>query len=288
MTSDGCWRSFAVFWLLSLVLLALVPLLSFAFGTSMDFGAIAERASAATGVPWTSSLFDLLRLCRAEPGLWLLLLGSFVPTLAALLVLAWGRDASQWRGFARRFRPVGEGRASVAHVSVYAVLCGVMLVGLLAVFELREMIHPGRYQQASFLSIQTLLTSLLFAALFDQGAVLEEGGWRGYATPLLHQGLIYALGIRGSLVVLDASSGAVVYEELLSLGHGDVMPSPVVSDGQIVMMGGSGEIAVIRAGRTFELTHSARLGEARATPTLIEGQIIIRDLERLWSLRAPR
>ena len=109
-----------------------------------------------------------------------------------------------------------------------------------------------------------------------------------YATPLLHQGLIYALGIRGSLVVLDASSGAVVYEELLSLGHGDVMPSPVVSDGQIVMMGGSGEIAVIRAGRTFELTHSARLGEARATPTLIEGQIIIRDLERLWSLRAPR
>jgi hypothetical protein len=30
-----------------------------------------------------------------------------------------------------------------------------------------------------------LLTSLLFAALFDQGAVLEEGGWRGYATPLL-------------------------------------------------------------------------------------------------------
>ena len=28
-------------------------------------------------MPWTSNLFDVLRLCLAEPGLWLLLLGNW-------------------------------------------------------------------------------------------------------------------------------------------------------------------------------------------------------------------
>ncbi len=93
------WRKFAVFCVFSLLLLALVPLLSFVFGTSMDFGAIALRASEKTGVPWTSNVANVVRLCLEEPGLWLLLLGSFVPTLAALLMLAMGRDSSQWRAF---------------------------------------------------------------------------------------------------------------------------------------------------------------------------------------------
>jgi hypothetical protein len=33
-----------------------------------------------------------------------------------------------------------------------------------------------------------LLATILFSALFDQGAVLEEPGWRGNATPLLQGG----------------------------------------------------------------------------------------------------
>jgi hypothetical protein len=50
----------------------------------MDFGALAGRASKATGVPWTSSLWDVTRLAIAEPGLWVMLVGSAVSTLAAL------------------------------------------------------------------------------------------------------------------------------------------------------------------------------------------------------------
>ena len=196
MRTDRPWRSFAIFCLLTLVLLALVPLLSLAFGTSMDFGAIAERASLETGVPWTSNLFDVVRLCLREPGLWLLLLGSFVPTLAALSLLACGRDASQWRSFARRFNPVGELRSSgLKEAAVYAALCLGMIGGLLAVFGLREMVWPGEYDQTTFLSIPDFLTMLLFAALLDQGAVLEEGGWRGYATPLLQDHGVTPLGV---------------------------------------------------------------------------------------------
>jgi len=186
MSAVRPWHTFAIFCLLTLVLLALVPILSFAFGTSMDFGTIAERASLETGVPWTTNLFDVVRLCLVEPGLWLLLLGSFVPTLAALILLGYGRDASQWRRFVRRLRPAGECRVSRLEQSlVYGALCFGMIAGLLAVFQLREMISPGEYEQVALLSIRHLLVTLFFAALLDQGAVLEEGGWRGYATPLL-------------------------------------------------------------------------------------------------------
>jgi outer membrane protein assembly factor BamB len=109
-----------------------------------------------------------------------------------------------------------------------------------------------------------------------------------YATPLLHGGLIYALGIRGSLVVLDADNGQVVYEAVVPLGHGDVMPSPVISGDRLVMMGGSGEVVIARAGRRYEALYQAQLGETRATPALVGGRIIVRDLDRLWSLTAPR
>ncbi len=186
MTSGSPWPTFSMFCVLALGLLGLVPLLSFAFGTSMDFGALAARASSATGVPWTSNLFDVLRLCLAEPGLWLLLLGSFIPTLAALILLAYGRDAAQWRRFLRRLSPVGESRSSkLEQIAIYTALCLCMIGGLLAVFLLREATTPGEYAQMTLASVPDLLVALFFAALLDQGAVLEEGGWRGYAMPLL-------------------------------------------------------------------------------------------------------
>ena len=96
------WAQFWTFGALSVLMLALVPLLSLACGTSMDFGTLAERASEATGVPWTSSLWDVGRLALAEPGLWLMLVGSAAPALAALVMLAAGRDGEHWRAFARR------------------------------------------------------------------------------------------------------------------------------------------------------------------------------------------
>ena len=108
-----------------------------------------------------------------------------------------------------------------------------------------------------------------------------------YATPLLHKGLIYTLGIRGSLVVLEADSGQVVYEEALDLGRLDVMPSPVAAGDEVVLMGGTGQVIVIKAGRRYEPLYSARLGDVRATPALHAGRMIVRGLERLWSLSSP-
>jgi len=108
-----------------------------------------------------------------------------------------------------------------------------------------------------------------------------------YATPLLHEGLIYTVGIRGSLVVVEARTGKVIYDRVAPLGTGDVMPSPVTAGGEVVLMGSTGELVVIRAGRSYEVLFQSKLGESRSTPTLVGKRMYVRDLDRLWAISAP-
>lgn len=186
------WKLFWTFCAFALLLLALVPVLSAVFGTSMDFAALAARASEETGVPWTSNLWNVIRLSLAEPGLWLLVLGSSVPTLAVLVTLAIGRDRALWKDFAGRLRPFGDRSGPMASKLVaYALLVLGIVACLLLVFGIREWILPGAYTRSVEILSAGLVWAILMTAFFDQGAVLEEGGWRGFATPLL-QGKVWS------------------------------------------------------------------------------------------------
>ncbi len=75
------WKQISTFFALTILLLALVPILSLTTGASMDFDAVAASATEKTGIAQTSNLLVVLRLCVAEPGLLLLVLGSCVPSL---------------------------------------------------------------------------------------------------------------------------------------------------------------------------------------------------------------
>jgi hypothetical protein len=189
------WKSFWTFCAFALLLLALVPALSALFGTSMDFAATAARASEETGVPWTSSLWNVIRLSLAEPGLWLLVLGSSVPTLAALVTLAITRDRAQWGDFVGRlctFTDRSGSRRSA--IGVYAMLVLGILACLWLSFGIREWLAPGAYTRGATVGFAGIAWAILMAAFLDQGAVLEEGGWRGFATPLLQGRVSSPLG----------------------------------------------------------------------------------------------
>jgi len=177
---------FGLFFLLSGLLLALVPLIDLAAGGGlMDFGGQASRASEATGVAWTSNLVNLVRLAMVEPGLWLLVLGSAVPTLAGLIVLAVS-PAEDGRRFLARLNPLGADPVSPGSALIhYLLIFAVMIVGLLAVAMLRNMFHPGAYPPGPSLLSLSILPVMLSAAFLDQGALLEEAGWRGVGQPLL-------------------------------------------------------------------------------------------------------
>lgn len=171
----------ALFYTLTFLLLALIPLVhGITVGGPMDFSAAGARASAATGLAWTSNLLVMLRLCVAEPLLWLIVFGSAVPSLAALLVAA-----SRWqqvRVLLGRLKPRVSWRRALRE---YGLIVLVMLAGLIAVYGLRSVLPGHHYERAPGLLGPGLIGALLAAACLDQGAVLEELGWRGYALPEL-------------------------------------------------------------------------------------------------------
>ncbi len=178
------------FFALSFLLLALVPAGQKIFSIpSLDFSAMAQAASARTGVPWTSNLVDVLRLAVEEPGLWLLVLGSAVPTLAAVAALSIARDWQGLKHWCGRFNPLRPWREATWQSGLIVVItCFGVVTCLLVTFELRKAVGFDTYARPFAAWESGILASLFLAALLDQGAVLEEGGWRAHATPLLQGG----------------------------------------------------------------------------------------------------
>jgi hypothetical protein len=186
------WKPLYWFYGLSFLLLALIPLCAVLFnGGSMDFGAAAQRASAATGVPWTSNLYHVIQLCLAEPTVWMLLLGSAVPGLAALVVMYWTYDANHWRDLRRRLHPGGGVGVSV-QIKNYGLILALLVPALFLSLLLRRATGGDPVFNPELLG-WAIVPALLSTALLDQGAVLEELGWRGFAAPALAERGIGAL-----------------------------------------------------------------------------------------------
>jgi membrane protease YdiL (CAAX protease family) len=178
-------RPVAVYYLLTFLLLALVPILSAVFGLSMDFDQVASRASEQSGIPWTSNLIDVIRLALIEPGLWLLIFGAAVPTLAAVLVLLGMRDRAGFITLLKRFNPLGLRRTPIGRaIGGYLLLIAGMLICLAITNWIRDVMGYG-YERGDLRISPAVLLAILFSALLDQGAILEEVGWRGYATATL-------------------------------------------------------------------------------------------------------
>jgi membrane protease YdiL (CAAX protease family) len=188
------WQRVGWFFALTLFLLLLVPLIhAIRGGGALDFETAAARASAETGLAWTSNLWVVVHLSLAEPTLWLLVLGSAVPSLAALIVCGWS-GPRQIRRLLARFRPVGSGTPWRTALRSYGLLVAVLPACLLTVYALRWLLPGPDYSLPAGIFGPALAASLLTAAVLDQGAVLEELGWRGYALPELQAGLLSPLG----------------------------------------------------------------------------------------------
>lgn len=174
-------RRVALFYALTFVLLAAVPILHGLLASGpMNFAAAGARASAETGLAWTSNLLVMVRLCLAEPVLWLIVFGSAVPSIAALLVAA--RNRSALGSLLARLGPRLPWRLALRDYGLVLVL---MVGGLVAVSMLRSFLPGPEYVRPENFVGLGLIGAVLAAAFLDQGAVLEELGWRGFAHPEL-------------------------------------------------------------------------------------------------------
>jgi hypothetical protein len=193
------WKPVAIFFALTVLLLALVPILSMLTGATMDFDAAAARATEKTGIEQTSNLLIVLRLALAEPALWLLILGSGIPSIAALIMCAWTRRPDLRQLFLR-FKPIGPDILWNQALRAYALLFILIPLCLITVYGLRSIIPGGaEYAQAEGIFGPSVLVALLTAAFLDQGGVLEELGWRGYAQSAIQTNL--ATPLTAALIV---------------------------------------------------------------------------------------
>jgi outer membrane protein assembly factor BamB len=105
-------------------------------------------------------------------------------------------------------------------------------------------------------------------------------------TPIVYEGLLYVCNDNGVLTVYEAASGAQVYTHRLGTTNSTFSASPVAARGHLYFASEDGEVFVIKAGRTYTLVSTNRMGEPlMATPAISDGTLIIRGQQHLFAVR---
>ena len=179
-------KAFVVFGILTFALLGLVPLVDLLLAEGGEnLTEVAARASEKTGLVWTSNLLVVLRMSIAEPALVALLIGSAVPAMAAMLTLIFVKRPNKWRDFFGRLNPLGGTNVASALLN-YSLVFALLIPILVLVLYFRQL-TGGNYVGSLTTFNLAAVTMVLTLAFLDQGAVLEELGWRGFAVPELHR-----------------------------------------------------------------------------------------------------
>ncbi len=114
----------------------------------------------------------------------------FAPTLAALLIVGIGWKREGLRRLLSLYKPVRGSLTWREGLQRYAVLACFLVTFAASLFAYERLFgDPARVEHAvahvGLLDWRTFFVTLLVASFFNQGALLEELGWRGFAQPLL-------------------------------------------------------------------------------------------------------
>ncbi len=121
-------------------------------------------------------------------------------------------------------------------------------------------------------------------------AVRPRELWRydkGFAgvipSPLLYDGVLYVIKNGGILTAFNPATGEVLKAGRVQGALGGYSASPVAAEGKIYIASEEGKLAVLRAGRDWDVLAVNDLGEGSfATPALSAGRIYVRTDEALY------
>jgi outer membrane protein assembly factor BamB len=127
-------------------------------------------------------------------------------------------------------------------------------------------------------------------AAADEKAVRPRELWRydkGFAgvipSPLLYDGVLYAIKNGGILTAFNPATGEVFKAGRVQGALGGYSASPVAAEGKIFVVSEEGKLAVLRAGREWDVLAVNDLGEGSfATPALSAGRIYVRTDQALY------
>lgn len=114
----------------------------------------------------------------------------------------------------------------------------------------------------------------------DWSAPLDAA--RHHVSPLVAEGLVYGLSVRGVLRVVRARDGTLVYEKKLDLERPQASLS--LAGGRLYVFGSQGRSMVIRPGPRFEQIGANTLEPLRATPFFQGKAIYVRTHDHLYRL----
>jgi outer membrane protein assembly factor BamB len=105
-------------------------------------------------------------------------------------------------------------------------------------------------------------------------------------TPLVLDGILYVCTDNGILSAYDAATGARIYQQRISPEAAGFSASPISAGGRIYLASEDGDVFVVRAGRTFELLATNRMGEVTmATPAVAGDTLLVRTQSQLVAIR---
>jgi len=108
---------------------------------------------------------------------------------------------------------------------------------------------------------------------------------RYYASPVIHDGLIYCCTQAGQFSVIDATTGEVVYEQRLALGK-TCYPSVTMAGDLIFVSSDNGTTVVLKPGREYEEVAVNKLEPFRGSPVFIGDRLYIHAHKNMYCLGA--
>ncbi len=107
---------------------------------------------------------------------------------------------------------------------------------------------------------------------------------RYYASPVVHDGLFYALNQRGDLLVLDARTGDEIYAHRIPDLKGTMYPSLTLADGLLFASSDRGVTVIFKPGREFEAVAVNTLEPFRSSPVFSGDRMYIRTHKHMICL----
>ena len=104
-------------------------------------------------------------------------------------------------------------------------------------------------------------------------------------TPIVYDGLLYALTDNGVLSAYDVKTGERIYQQRIAGGSG-FSASPVATNGRLYLSSEDGDVYVVKTGRTYELLATNHMGEPLMATAAISGNTLyLRTLSKLVAVR---
>jgi outer membrane protein assembly factor BamB len=136
--------------------------------------------------------------------------------------------------------------------------------------------------EARAVKVPTDLAAPLKPEILWKARLTGSGYW--FASPILHDGLIYGCNAMGILSVVEAKTGQLVYEKRLPFGAGQVYPSITLAGGLLFISSDEGVTLVLEPGREYKELARNTLEPFRSTPVFQGKRMYVRCKEHLYCI----